>query len=158
MVRAGFCSRLFPQSPNSYVFVVCISQSQDFRLCVSRGVKSSHGYRGPYGTRGLYSQYKNTFPNRYVLGISPSPSQAIMALCIERVKIWAWGPYGYRGPYGPGGLCLRYKNTFPNSYVFGTCISSTQAIMVQCIERVKNIGHGDYMAIVAHMVPIKLIS
>ena len=30
--------------------------------------------------------YKKTFPNRYEFGICISPSQANMALCIERLK------------------------------------------------------------------------
>ena len=57
-----------------------------YRIPVMRIIRLSW----PYGPGGLCAQYKNTFPNRYVSEISPSPSQAIMALCIERGKIWSW--------------------------------------------------------------------
>ena len=81
----------------------------------------------------LLLSYKNTFPNSYVFGICISPSQAIMALFIERyvlimVTIWL------SCSYGPTGLLSEVFFISPNCYVFGVCISPSQAIMALCDE------------------------
>ena len=82
----------------------------------------------------IFHSCKNTFQNSYVFGISISPPQAIMALCIKRSENkWSWIPYGYRGRYGPRGhfsqiieyipeqLCIRNKYitvTGKNNFVY----------------------------------------
>ena len=52
---------------------------------------------------------------------------------------------------------MSYKNTLPNSDVFGIGITPLQAITALCIERFSEMGHGDHMAIMAHMVAGVLI-
>ena len=58
-------------------------------LYVSRGLKiNGHGDHMvlvvDMVSEVIFLSYKNTFPNIYVFGISISPSQTIVALCIER--------------------------------------------------------------------------
>ena len=126
--------------------------------CVSRDCKNiGHGDHMAIMAHMVsfffFPNYEGIFPNSYVFGIYISPSHAMMALCIERLWNMGLGDHmAIRAHMVPLVFVLKYKNTFPNSYVFGICISPSQAMMALCIERFEKMGHGDHMAIITHMV------
>ena len=59
-----------------------------------------------------------------------------MTLCIERFEKMGHDDHmAIMAHMVPLVFILSYKNTLPNSYVFGMCITPSQAMMALCIER-----------------------